>query len=380
MHAELIAIGSELVLGEIVDTNSAHIARGLRTIGLPVGRSTCIADDVPAIIALVREAAARSPVVITTGGLGPTVDDPTRGAIAAAFGRELEWREELWGQIQARFRRFGRTPGDNNRQQAYIPAGAEPIENPVGTAPCFIVDHGPGVVIALPGVPREMEHLLDMRVLPYLRERFDLRGVIKARVLRTIGVGESVIDAEIGELEKLTNPAVALNAHAGNVDIRITAMAGSNAEAEALIAPVEAQIRQALSDHLYGVDKQTIDDVVFGQLHARGLTLAVAESGTEGRLNARLAVHAQAGGAYLGAHRVGAEDLDAQAQELRTRLTASWALVARGTPGEQRRVELALAGPDGVQVFRSGYAGPPASLGLWASTQALNLLWRALKR
>jgi len=308
MQAELIAIGSELVLGEIVDTNSAQIARMLRTIGLAVSRTTSIADDLPAITRLVQEACARSAIVITTGGLGPTVDDPTRAAVAAALSQDLRYHPELWHQIKERFARWGRIPGENNRQQAYVPEKGTPIENPVGTAPAFWVEHeaayGRGVVISLPGVPREMEYLLSQRVLPYLRERFDLTGCIKARVLRTIGVGESVIDAQIGELEKLVNPMVGLNAHAGNVDIRITATASSETEADALIAPVEAQVRAALAEHIYGTDGDAIDHVIGRLLESSGQRLALAETGTAGQDGHSRPAQRPAGGAADGRHRL----------------------------------------------------------------------------
>ncbi len=388
MHAELIAIGSELVLGEIVDTNSAHIARALRGIGLAVERSTTIADDLPKITALMREACARTPIVITTGGLGPTVDDPTRAAVAAAFDRELDFHPELWRQIKERFGRFGRIPGDNNRQQAFIPAGGTPVENPVGTAPAFWVEHtaayGDGVIISLPGVPREMEHLLQARVLPFLRERFHLTGVIKARVLRTIGIGESNIDALIGELEKLTNPTVGLNAHAGNVDIRITATAESEADADTLIAPVEAQVRAALADHIYGQNGETIDQVVGRTLQARGYRLGIAESGAAGQLNARLAVLPMAADVYAGAAPLGAdEDLALAAERIRASQQAHVGVALRvyqgASPMDPRGLELAISDSTGTDTQRSGYGGPPASLPLWSSTLILNLLWRRLR-
>lgn len=376
MHAELIAIGSELVLGEIVDTNSAHIARGLRSVGLEVERIAAIGDHVDRIAALVHEAAGRAPVVITTGGLGPTVDDPTRAAVAQAFERTLEYRPELWDQIVARFRKFGRTPTENNRSQAHIPAGALPVENPVGTAPAFIVEHPGGAVIALPGVPREMEHLLAEAVLPYLRRRFNLTGILKAKVLRTVGLGESMLDEKIGELEKLINPTVGLAAHAGQVDVRITAKAGSEAEADALIAPVEAAVRAQLGEFIFAEGGAALEEVVTGQLAERGLTLAVTEAGTDGRLNARLAVLATAAQVYRGplpwpAGRPAAE----AAAHARLERGADIGLAIRVTraAGEQT-LELALADARGVETRTQGNGGPPAYLGQWAGTAVLNLL------
>jgi competence/damage-inducible protein CinA-like protein len=375
MHAELIAIGSELVLGDTMDTNSAHIARALRTIGVPVARSTTIGDETDKIAALVREAAARSPIVITTGGLGPTVDDPTRAAIACAFDRALEYRPELWEQIVERFRRFGRTPTENNRQQAHIPAGARAVENPVGTAPAFIVEHAGGVVIALPGVPREMEHLLETRILPYLRERFDLRGLIKTRVIRTVGLGESQIDAEIGDLEKLSNPVVGLAAHAGNVDIRITASAENEAEADALIAPIAALLYEKFGEHIYGEGGITLEESVAQVLAARGLTLAIAEAGTQGRLNARLAVLPQSTLIYRGASTLNSAPVQDEVARLRDERPADISLALRATAtADEKRIEVALLDARGLKTHTQTYGGALANLSQWASTVALNQL------
>lgn len=373
MHAELIAIGSELVLGEIIDTNSAHIAQKLRTIGLGVERFSAIGDEVNAIARLVQEASARTAVVITTGGLGPTVDDPTRAAVAQAFGKELEYRPELWEQITERFRKFGRTPTENNRQQAFVPAGAIPLENPVGTAPCFIVEHETGVVICLPGVPREMEHMLENRILPYLRERFNLRGIIKAKLLRTVGIGESMLDAEIGELEKLTNPTVGLNAHAGAVDVRITAKAESEAEADALIAPVAAQVREKFSEYIYAEEKIPLEEVTLQMLATRGLTLAIAEDGTRGALNAKLALLPQAAQTYRGAGVLNSAPLTEEATRLRAERSADLALALRvtATP-EEKRIETALASATGVKTHTQTYGGALTNLTQWAVTVALN--------
>ncbi len=199
MNAEIISIGTELLLGEIVDTNSAHIARRLRDIGLNLYFTTTVGDNRQRIASAISTALDRADVIITTGGLGPTVDDMTRQAVADATGRELVFRQDLLDQIAERFNRFGSRMSENNRQQAYIPAGAIPIENPVGTAPCFIVESERGVVISLPGVPREMKHLLETAVIPYLRDRLGLTEVIKARVLRTAGIGESHIDEAIAD-------------------------------------------------------------------------------------------------------------------------------------------------------------------------------------
>src|SRR4030043_1486414 len=158
--AEIITIGTELLLGEIVDTNSAFLARSLRDAGIDLFRETTVGDNIRRIAQAIQQSLARSDIVITTGGLGPTVDDPTREAVAQAVGVETEFHAELWEQIRERFKRFGRIPTQNNRRQAYVPKGAKAIENPVGTAPIFILEHGSQVIVSLPGVPSEMEYLM----------------------------------------------------------------------------------------------------------------------------------------------------------------------------------------------------------------------------
>jgi nicotinamide-nucleotide amidase len=286
MHAELIMIGTELLLGEIVDTNANKLAKMLRDIGLDLYYKTTVGDNEARITAVLNLALDRSDVVITSGGLGPTVDDMTRQAVANATGRRLVYSPELEAQIAARFRSFGRAMADNNKRQAYLPEGALPLRNPVGTAPCFLSEdmRGRGFIISLPGVPRELEYMMTKTVIPLLVERMGGAKIIKARVLRTCAVGESDIDRAIGDLMILTNPTVGLAAHSGQTDVRITAKATTEAEADALIAPIEADLRQRLGVAIYGVDKETVSEVVGRLLAERGLKLAVIDTLTEGQV------------------------------------------------------------------------------------------------
>ena len=190
--AEIITIGTEILLGEIVDTNTRHIALTLRDLGVDLYRTTTIGDNVERIAAAISEAMQRAEIIITTGGLGPTVDDPTREAVAQAAGVGTEFREDLWEQVVETIKRYGRGPAENQKRQAVVPQGAISVKNPVGTAPAFIVEFpipgrdGKGIrgsVISLPGVPNEMEHILHESVIPYLQNRYDLQHIIKVRVL-----------------------------------------------------------------------------------------------------------------------------------------------------------------------------------------------------
>ncbi len=281
MNAEIITIGTELLLGEIVDTNATTIARLLRDIGVNIYFLTTVGDNRERIAQAIRTALGRADVVITTGGLGPTVDDMTRQAVADATGRELEFRPELFEEIRERFRQFGIRMSENNRVQAYIPKGAIPLHNRLGTAPCYIVETEAGTVISLPGVPREMKDLLVSSVIPYLRERMGGKGIIKARILRTAGISESSIDARIADLMRWKNPTVGLAAHTGQTDIRITARADTEEEADALIARAEATIRQRLGEYIFGTDGEPLEEAFINLLREKGLKLAVSYTGPQ---------------------------------------------------------------------------------------------------
>lgn len=288
MQAEIITIGTELLLGQIVDTNAAYLAQQLAQLGLNVYRKTTVGDNELRIGQALRSALRRSDVVITTGGLGPTVDDKTREGVATATDRKLVLNQGLLEQIEAFFHKRGRELGDNNRRQAYVPRNAIPIANPVGTAPGFIVKHRDSYVISLPGVPRELRYLTEHSVLPFLQQELGLRGVILSRVLRTAGVGESDIDRRISDLEESANPTVGLAAHTGLVDIRITARADGEREAQQLLDDVEARIRQRIGGMIYGRDEATIESTVVELLLNHQLSLSILETNTGGMIAARI--------------------------------------------------------------------------------------------
>ncbi len=374
--AEIITIGTELLLGEIHDTNATYIARVLRDVGIDLYRKTTIGDNTRRIAQTIQEAMQRTDIIITTGGLGPTVDDPTREAVALAVGVETEFLPELWEQIQRRFQRFGRTPTENNRRQAYVPKGAIPVENPVGTAPSFIVEVGNHAIISLPGVPREMEYLIQHAVLPYLRKRYDLHGIIKARVLHAGGAGESQIDDLIGDLERLSNPTVGLLAHAGQVDIRITAKAGSEAEADAMILPIEEDIQKRLGNWIYGVDGETLVQVALNSLTKQGWTLAVVEAGLSGDQTGRLAAEKGPflGGEVLSTYPDPAE-LSSITSAYRQQRNADVGLgMALRLEAEKQSLDMVLITPHGEQRFVRSYGGPPANAPQWAVNNGLDLI------
>ncbi len=278
-NAEIIAIGTELLLGEITDTNSVFMARAFRDIGVNVFYMTTVGDNLQRIVNAIDLALNRAEVIITCGGLGPTVDDMTRQAIADATNRELVFEQDLFDMIEARFQGFGVTMTANNRQQAFLPQGAKVIENPVGTAPSFIVETERGVVISLPGVPREMKYLMTSAVVPYLLETYNL-GIIIARTLKTAGIGESSLDDRIGkELLSQSNPSVGLAAHHGSVDVRITAKAETQSSALSMIDETQSALEERIGNFIYGIDDATLEDVVRAFLQQHGLQIRIVEAG-----------------------------------------------------------------------------------------------------
>ena len=288
MKAEIIMIGTELLLGQIVDTNAAYLAKQLAGTGFNLYHKTTVGDNDVRITESIQNALQRSDVVITSGGLGPTVDDKTREAVASATGRQLFLDQELLKKVADFFKKRGMELGENNQQQAYIPQDAIPIHNPVGTAPGFIVEDKGKYVISLPGVPHELHHLTENTVIPFLQKSFNINTRIKTRVLKTAGVGESTIDRLISDLEESENPTVGLAAHLGSVDIRVSAKAESVSEVEMLLGKMESRIRGRLEDKVYGVDGETIEGVLVGLLTDRALTLAIMETNTGGELASRL--------------------------------------------------------------------------------------------
>jgi nicotinamide-nucleotide amidase len=390
MRAEIISIGTELLLGEIIDTNAAWLAQQLAAIGVDVYFRTTVGDNVKRIASTIQIATSRADVTITTGGLGPTVDDMTREGIAQAVGAPLVLDQELVEQIRERFAKWGRTMSDNNVRQAYIPQGATPVENPVGTAPCFIVEHQGHSVFVLPGVPREMKYLTETRVLPWLREKMGDSSIILSRTLRTCAVGESLIDEKIGDLEEESNPTVGLAAHPGQTDVRITAKAPTRAEAEKLIADMEARVRERLGDWIYGVGNETVEQVIARLLTAKQKTVAIAESNTLGNIAKLLrstpeGLHVTDNLIRLSDEEVNDANAEQIANALRAASGADIAIAVVSTMGNQD-MYLADTGKTSIAITSDSktrsYSYPVGGMGEmaqnWTTVRALDILRRAL--
>ena len=287
-NAEIVSIGSELLLGQIVDTNSTWMAERLTEIGVNLFYKTVVGDNPKRMVEVINCALERSDVVIVGGGLGPTQDDLTREVIATVTGRKLILDNQLLKQINHRFRERGVMMTSNNEKQAYVPNGAIPVNNPNGTAPSFIVEDTKGVIFALPGVPFEMKWLFINEVVPYLQRKFGLSEIITYKILKVAELGESRIDHLIGHLiANSVNPTVGILAHPGQVDVRITAKAVNNNEAIRLIEPIEKEIRNLLGHNVFGVDDETIEDVVGRLLMKNNTTISVFEDMTAGLVSER---------------------------------------------------------------------------------------------
>jgi nicotinamide-nucleotide amidase len=288
-NAEIVAIGSELLLGQIVDTNSAWMAQRLTALGVNLYFKSVVGDNPGRMKEVIARAVERADIVITSGGIGPTQDDLTREIVAEVTGRKLVQDAGMLEQVEEHFRRRGRPMTPNNIRQSYMPEGAIPIKNPNGTAPSFVVEDSRAVIFSLPGVPVEMKWLFENEVEPYLRKKFHLAEVIHYRVLKIVGIGESAVDDKVGHLiANSSNPTVGVLALPGQVDVRIAAKAANRDEAMKMIAPVESEVRGLLGNAIFAADEETMEHVTGKLLRAKNKTVAVCEDLTCGQLAERV--------------------------------------------------------------------------------------------
>jgi nicotinamide-nucleotide amidase len=288
VRAEVVGIGTEILLGQIANTNAQHISGRLADVGIDVLHHQVVGDNVPRIAEAIELALSRAEVVILTGGLGPTGDDVTREGIAEALGLKLERQRDIEVFLREKFERLGREMPESNLVQADVPTGARYILPERGTAPGLVIEPEGKRLYAIPGVPAEMKEMLEGVIVPELRERAGPSGIV-SRVLKVVGLAEARVGELLDELfRSQTNPTVAYLASAGEVRVRLTAKAGTEEEARSLIAPVEEEVRRRLGIAVFGTDHDELEAVVGELLHERGLSLACAESLTGGSLSARI--------------------------------------------------------------------------------------------
>ena len=284
---ELLAVGTELLLGNIVNTDARDLSRELSALGLNVYYHSVVGDNPQRVRQAVELAKSRADILITTGGLGPTCDDLTKQVVAEAYGKQLEFSEECAQSIRDFFAHSRMPMTENNLQQAWLPEGCTVLNNRWGTAPGCAFRSGDNYVVMLPGPPSECIPMFREEAAPWLLGLSE--GVIRSRTLRVFGKGESEVEFLLRDrMNELTNPTLAPYAKEGEVELRITAKAASEAEAEALITPVEQEVRSLLGDLVYGTDVSSLEQVVLGLLKEQGKTLGTAESCTGGLIAKRV--------------------------------------------------------------------------------------------
>ncbi len=288
MRAEILSVGTELLLGQIIDTNAAYLARALSEVGISVYRRVTVGDNMDRLLAALKQALDDADIVLTIGGLGPTMDDITRDGLALALGDTLIFDEGIAQRLRDFFTRRNTPVLESNLRQAMVPTHGRALDNPNGTAPGLLFEKDGKIGIALPGPPNEFNPMVDNIVLPYLRAKTGNVGTIRSLVLRVAGMGESMVEDKVKDLMLDSNPTVAPYAKVGEVHLRVTARADTAAEADALIAERAALVRARLGEVVYGENDDTLEKAVVTLLRERGQTVATAESCTGGLVAQRI--------------------------------------------------------------------------------------------
>jgi nicotinamide-nucleotide amidase len=409
MRAEIIATGSELLSGGVVDTNSVFLAEELLDIGIETAFKTIVGDDDKDMEDAIRTALERVDVMLVTGGIGPTEDDRTRKAIARVLKKRLVLSDDALKAVKAVFSAKGKAyPGANDRQ-ALIPAGARLLGNPVGVAPGFMLVEDEKFIAVLPGVPAEMQAMFRENLRPALKEHFGGKAVIRRKVLHTCGLSESKVNELVQDILKQKRPAVGLTARETGVDIRIVAQEGNGARSRSSVERTESEVRKRLGDAVYGIDGQEMEEILGALLLQRKMTISVAESCTGGLIGGRI-TNVAGSSAYfergvvtysnaakaelLGVpadliERHGAvsrETAKAMAQGMRERAKTDLGLAVTGiagpTGGTQEKpvgiVYIALASPDGVTVNEHRLLGTRSQVRQRTAQMAMDMVRRYL--
>lgn len=408
MTAEIVSVGTELLLGQIVDTHAPVLAEMLAGCGIVCLRRVTLGDNYDRLVAGLKESLSRADLVVTIGGLGPTQDDLTRDAIAGALDDELVHVPEVEVALRTFFAQRNMAFTESNARQAFRPASAELIDNPNGTAPGLLCRKHGKTVIALPGPAGEFNPMAKGPVLTYLQGASG-GGVIHSRTLRVDGIGESAAEAQIVHLMQSENPTVAPYAHLYEVHLRITAKAGSVAQANALIDPMEASIRQILGSAVYGIDDTTLEMAVVDELTKRKMTVAVAESITGGGLGKRITNAPGSSKVFLGGviayapstkidllgidvgvidqfGPVSAETAQAMAEAVRISLGADFGIGATGNAGPDSDIDgkpvglsyVAIASSSGTRIQEAKYRGIREDIRRRVTQLAIRMLREAL--
>ena len=405
LRAEIVSVGTELLLGEIVNTNAVRLSRALADLGIAVYRRTTVGDNHDRLLATLRSALSENDIVLTIGGLGPTSDDITRDVLAEAMGDTLQYDERIAHRLKAFFRARNIEMPETVLRQAWVPTSGRPIENPNGTAPGLLFDKNGKIGIALPGPPSEFNPMVDNHVVPLLREKTGGKGTIRKRILRICNMGESMVEQKVLDLMQDDNPTVAPYAKTGEVHLRVAAGADDAETANRMVEERVAEIRRRLGDHVYAFDDEPLEFAVVRLFMERGLTIATAESCTGGLLAMRLTEVPGSSAVFLGGAvtysneaksdmvgvpadliaRVGAvsqEVAEAMATGACERFGASFGVSITGIAGPDGGspekpvglVYIGVAGPGGVRVERNIFPGERAFVRQRSAQYALVML------
>jgi nicotinamide-nucleotide amidase len=401
MIVEVLAVGTELLLGQIVNGNAAKIGTALADHGFDAHFQVVVGDNLDRVAAAVKTAIGRADAMIITGGIGPTQDDLTREAVCAAFGLEMRFSDSYAESLKERFLLWGREMPASNLRQAEYPEGAVLLPNPKGTAPGLVLEHEEKLIFLLPGVPVEMSYLLEAEVMPRLGQAAGVDAVVFSRILRSWGRTESQIGEMLEDLFRATtNPSIAFLASAGEIKVRITAKARTIAEAEKLVAPVEAEVRARLHPSVFATDNETIERVIQTQLMSRSWTIGTAESATGGLVAARLTATPGASAFYRGSlvtyapdlktSLLGVDDLSAglvseptalaMAHGARRALQVDVAVSVVGSAGPEPleqpvgTVVMAVATPEAARARIVKFPGDRERIRVYSATTALHLV------
>ncbi len=405
MRAEVVSVGTELLLGQIVDTNAAYVGHVLSELGISLYRRTTVGDNMERLVAALMQALEDSDVVITIGGLGPTMDDITRDGLALAFDDVLVRDERIAARLDSFFRSRGLPVLESNLRQAMVPTSGRSLDNPNGTAPGLLFEKDGKIGIALPGPPNEFVPMVDNEVAPYLREKTGDVGTIRSLVLRVAGIGESAVEDRVKDLMHDANPTVAPYAKVGEVHLRITARADTIEQADSLIGERAALVRARLGDAVYGENDEPIEQAVVNLLVARSRSVSTAESCTGGLVAQRITDVAGSSAVFVGAivaysnavktqflgvpeemlARVGAVSREvgrALAEGARNRFGTDYGIGVTGVAGPGGGtpdkpvglVYIAVAYPGGCDVDQANFIGSRQIIRHRASQTALNML------
>ncbi len=360
MIVEVVAVGTEMLLGQIVNSNAAHIGAKLAERGFDAHYSVVVGDNHERLTETIRTAIDRADAVILTGGIGPTPDDLTREAICEATAREMAFNQAYATELRERWKSLGRDLPENNLRQAEYPEGGEHLPNPKGTAPGVFLEHEDKMIFALPGVPNEMYLLLEDHVLPRLVAKAGDEAALVNRVLRSWGKGESAVAEQLDDLyHSTTNPSIAYLASGAEIKIRLSAKADTVEAADRLIAPLEAEIRDRLGSLIFAVDDETIESVLQAMLIERGWTVGAAESMTSGSVASQLSAIPGASAVFRGAVIAYATDIKMGLLDVPRETIDTYGVVSPETAMAMADGAAATLGVD-VAIAVTGSAGPDA--------------------